>query len=231
MTTPPVAKQADTVLFQFPAQSAFGRVLPKNKIYEKARPSSAVKELFVSQVAQITWQYKLAPETVNLPAKAGVPEIEVFDIALKTQALDDRVLACIDKAIPFPLVFQLYAEGKVQLKASYKRPSDADASKWVVGEYFSSGWVTIDSPRQPLPMALDMASLYEQLLRSLLPLPARVGEALREQVERVNLVNAKRREIDQLERNLSKEGQFNRKVEINQLIRELKSQLKQLENC
>ena len=228
MTTSPVAKQADTVLFQFPAQAAFGRVLPKNKIYEKARPSTTVKELFVSQVSQITWQYKLAPETINLPARTGVPEIEVFDIALKGKELDERVLACIDKAIPFPLVFQLYTNGKVQMKATYKRPSDADASKWVVSEYFGSDWLPIDSIRQPLPVALDMASLYEQLLRALLPLPARTGEALRDQIGRLEAVRKKQVEYTKLETVLLNEKQFNRKVETNSALRQIKIEIEQL---
>ncbi len=228
MTTSFVVKQADTVLFQFPAQATFGRLLPKNKIYEKARPSSSVRELFVSQVSQITWQYKLAPETINLPARAGVPEIEVFDIALKGKELDERVLACIDKAIPFPLIFQLYADGKVQLKATYKRPSDADASKWVVSDYFSSDWLPINCARQSLPMALDMAGLYELLLRTLLPLPARAGEALRDQVARMEAARKKQVECDKLEAAVLNEKQFNRKVEMNAILRGLKNQLEQL---
>ena len=58
------------VLFDYPKSAAFGRVLPKNKIYEHASPSTAVKDLFVRQVEQIVWQYKLAPETVNLKRNA-----------------------------------------------------------------------------------------------------------------------------------------------------------------
>ena len=50
------------VLFDYPKKAAFGRVLPKNKIYEHGSPSAAVKQLFVRQVEQIVWQYKLAPE-------------------------------------------------------------------------------------------------------------------------------------------------------------------------
>jgi hypothetical protein len=30
-----------------------------------------LKDLFVEQVEQIVWQYKLAPETINLPARRG----------------------------------------------------------------------------------------------------------------------------------------------------------------
>jgi hypothetical protein len=62
---------ANPALFNFPPQAQVGRVLPKSKIYEHGRISTALRERFVKQVEQITWQYKLAPETINLPARAG----------------------------------------------------------------------------------------------------------------------------------------------------------------
>ena len=92
-----------TVLFDYPKKAAFGRVLPKSKIYEHARPTSAIKELFVRQVEQISWQYKLAPETINIKGTMAVPEIQVFSIALRDGELKTEVLRCIDQAIPFPL--------------------------------------------------------------------------------------------------------------------------------
>jgi len=59
-------------LFNFPPQAKVGRVLPKSKIYQHGRVSVALRERFVRQVEQITWQYKLAPETINLLARGGV---------------------------------------------------------------------------------------------------------------------------------------------------------------
>ncbi|MFM2033259.1 MAG: hypothetical protein RLZZ297_2024, partial [Chloroflexota bacterium] len=54
------------MLFQYPDAARFGRTVPKTKIYEHAQPSTALKNAFVRQVDSITWQAKLAPETVNL---------------------------------------------------------------------------------------------------------------------------------------------------------------------
>ena len=53
-------------LFAYPQKAAFGRVLPKTKIYQYAGPSTAMKKLFVNQVDQFAWAYKLAPETINI---------------------------------------------------------------------------------------------------------------------------------------------------------------------
>src|SRR3954471_6917979 len=95
------------VMFAYPKQAAVNRIVPKNKIYAHAKPSKRVKELFVSEVREILWKYKLSPETTNLPARHGITEIQVFEIALKTPEVDDAVLQAIDRAITFPLLFQL----------------------------------------------------------------------------------------------------------------------------
>ena len=76
-----------SALIAYPKQAAFGRVLPKNKIYEHSGANTRLKDLFVKQVEQIVWQYKLAPETLHLPARPGVPEIQIFSIQLKAPEL------------------------------------------------------------------------------------------------------------------------------------------------
>jgi len=212
-------------LFAYPKQTVFRRVLPKTKIYEHAKPATAVKELFVRQVDQIVWQYKLAPETIHLPATKSVPEIQVFSIALKTDALSLDVLRCIDRAVQFPIIFELNCNGLIRVTACYKRPNDADRSKWVCSEYFSPGWVDGNTERAPLPMTLNLGSLYEHLLRGLIPVAARQRETLATFVSRVEQIRIKQREVDKIAGRLGKEKQFNRKVEINSQLRALKKEL------
>ena len=217
-----------TTLFEYPRNAAFGRVLPKSKIYEHAHPSSAIKELFVRQVEQIAWQYKLAPETVNIKGTLSVPEIQVFSIALKEGDLKPEVLRCIDQAIPFPILFELRFDGKVKPRAAFKRPSEADVTKWVISEYFDSDWVPGETLRKPLPLVFDLEVLYGHLLKPLMPFPQRPAEGLPEWVERIELVRLKQREMERCETRLWKEKQFNHKVAINAELRDLKKELKEL---
>lgn len=215
-------------LFAYPKQAAFNRVLPKSKIYEHGKPSRAVRDGFVAQINQIVWQYKLAPETINLPSRPGVPEIEVFLLELKTPEVSEDVLRCIDKAIPLPIFYNLVFDDRVKTVAAYKRPSDADASRWLVDSYFSSPWQPADGERSALPVALDMAGLYEQMLRHLMPFPARPGEALKDHVERLSQLRSKQTECTKLEARLHKEKQFNRKVELNSQLRTIKTDIETL---
>lgn len=211
------------MIFAYPKQAEFNRVLPKSKIYEHGKPTRAVRDGFVAQINQIVWQYKLAPETINLPARPGVPEIEIFSIELKTADVSEDVLRCIDKAIPLPIFYNLSFDGRIKIVAAYKRPSDADASRWVVDGYFASPWFPANSERSALPVALDMAGLYEQMLRRLMLQPARTGETLKDHVERLAQLRSKQTEYTKLEARLHKEKQFNRKVELNSQLRTIKT--------
>lgn len=215
-------------MFAYPKQAEINRVVPKTKIYAHARVSKRVKELFVSQVGEILWKYKLSPETINLPARNGINEIQVFEVVLKTPELDIDVLQAIDQAIPFPLVFQLTYDGEVRGVASYKRPSDADASKWVIEATFETGPQPAAAERLPLPVALDLAGLYEQIVRCHIPLPPRPGEGIEEHVARFNAIEAKQKTRQQLETKLGAEKQFNRKVELNAALRSLSQELQTL---
>ncbi len=221
-----------SALFAYPKQAEFGRVLPKNKIYEHSGANTRLKDLFVEQVEQIIWRYKLAPETINLSAKPGVPEIQVFAIQLKTSELHHDVLRCIDGAVQFPIIFELTqgqgAEARTQVVAAYKRPSEVDSANWVCSDYFESRWVSATFERAPLPLALDLGGLYEQLLHQLVPIAPRTQEPLRDLVARTEAMMTKAKEVENAEARLAKEKQFNRKVEINATLRQLKTELEQL---
>ena len=215
-------------LFAYPKQAAFGRNLPKTKLYEHTNLTRSMRNKLVSQIEKIVWQYKLAPETINLPSKKNAPEIEVFTITLKTRDIRIEVLRAIDNAIPLPIIYELIFDGRIKVAAAFKRPSEADSLKWVTDIYFESDWQKIDAKRKPLPVALDVAGLYEQILRELMPVQPRPGENIADQVQRVGMIRGKQTEAAKLDARLRKEKQFNRKVEINEQLRGLRKEIEVL---
>lgn len=223
--TSPVAHPA---LVGYPRQAVVGRALPKNKLYEYSKANTRLKDLFVREVEQIVWQYKLAPETINLPARPGVPEIQVFSLQLKAPDLNRDVLRAIDGAVQFPILFELGFEGRTRVVACYKRPNETDPSRWVLSDYFETDWIESGAVRAGMPLAVELAGLYEQLLYRLIPLRAHPGETMAALVTRFELVQAGRREVARAAARLAKEKQFNRKVEINAALRKLNAELEQL---
>ncbi len=229
MTEAAVYPSSHLAFVSYPPQAAFGRTLPKNKVYAHSRAGTRLKNLFVQQVEQIVWQFKLAPETINLPARPGVSEIQVFTIHVKTPDPSFEVLRAIDQAVPFPIIFELAHAGRIQVVACYKRSigpqNDADASQRAMSDYYASGWLSDRAERGALPMALHLGGLYEQMLRALLPLPARPNETMAEHVARLEALAAKQREADKTAARLAKERQFNRKIDINAELRRLQGEL------
>ena len=221
-------------LYVYPEKAAFGRVLPKSKIFAFGKVSRRLKDRFTAEIERIVWQFKLAPETTNLPAGPGVAEIQVFGLDLKPgiHGLTEDILRCIDDAIGFPIIFEVFTRqtkgDRVKAIAAYKRPSEADSNKWVVGDYFSTDWLAGDTTRSPLPAALNLASLYEQVLRQLMPVAGKPGETLDALAERHRLMAAKQRELAKLELQLRREKQFNRKVAINAHLRAVKAEVDKL---
>lgn len=237
-------------LYDWPRAAAFGRVIPKNKIYEHAGANAALKNLFVREVDQIVWSYKLAPETVNLTATKQVAEIQVFRISARTPTLDAQVLRAIDKAIPFPLIFEVAHGGRVRLAAAYKRPSEADSARWVVGDYFEGESQPEGAARAPLPVALNMGALYERLLEPLVVeqmgrLVPGMSEApqtlftadepgtlvsLEERIAEAEAIQRQAREVERIRARLGREKQFNKRVAINVELRAAKQQLERMKS-
>lgn len=217
-----------TALFDYPRSAAFGRVVPKTRIYEHAGADAALKDRFVEQVDQIVWRFKLAPETINLSATRSVTEIQVFEIALRTGTLDEDVLRAIDRAIPFPLIFELAHAGKRRGIAAFKRRSAAVGSRWVISEYFATGWVLEEAPRDPLPVALDLGALYDRILTAMMPVAAQADEDIQARVERMEAVRAQTREVERIRTRRDREKQFNRRVAINAELRAAKLELERL---
>lgn len=237
--------------FQFPETAALGvpdqygkkqgQKIPKETIYQQASPTNAVKQLFVSQVEYITWRYKLSADTLNVAVSEDVPEVQVFDIQLKANcdALDRQVLETLDKAIPSNIFYRIFNtnERRPQLQCvmAYKRANKRDTDMMVVQGYFSSDWTTVpvvgsdSEATQKLPVVLNMAGLYTGLLRSLLPVPARPGEKIDEQLIRISELSDLNGKLTQLQGKQRKEKQFNRKVEMNSQINQLKQQIRSLQ--
>jgi hypothetical protein len=231
-----MSESSHPALLDYPERTRLGRTVPKNRIALSGKATRRVRDQLTTRVVRIIWANKLAPETLKLPATRAVPEIQVFQLVLKPAGIGDElpadILRCIDRAIGFPLIFELTASredgaarDQIRVAASYKRPSEAEAGQWVIGDYFAADWLPVNTPRAPLPVALDLAGLYEQMLRQLIPLPARGGEPIAALAERQRQFATKQRECRRLEIRLHREKQFNRKVEINRQLRELKAEL------
>lgn len=207
------------ILYRWPTAAKFGSRISKEKFYEHGTISTAVRGKFISEVQRITWEYKLANATINLPGTPSVPEVQVFEISTKQSDVSDQVLSAIDKAIPFPIIFEItrdFGNGQVRMVAAHKQ-FGAGAPKG--SQYFSTGWQAAETARQPIPTAITLPALYAALLEPLTEVEVRPGEEMSEVADRLKVIGKLEREIAALERKLRTEQQLNRKLELRRELR------------
>lgn len=223
-----------TEFVQWPEAAKVGRLIPKERLYAEASAGGALKQRFVDEVNRVRWAYKLGEDSLRLAPGETVTEIQVFVIELKGSDLHNSLLVSIDRAIPSQVIFELRREtglGTEQaMTAAYKR----SGGKTKTADYFRTAWSGADQPRVPLPAALDMDGLYDQLLGGLFPYPMRRSEDLSAAVERMSRIRSLGREISALERRVRTEAQFNRKVELRNQLRTRQADLDNLtksEDC
>lgn len=189
------------LLYRWPTAAQFGRRVPKEKFYEHATVNAALREKFVSEVARVTWAYKLAEATINLPDSDEVPEIQIFQVDTRGADVSEPVLAAIDRSIPTPIIFEVtreVAEGsRFRMVAAHKQLGSG-APK--ISQYFTTGWQPADTERQPLPTAITLPALYAALLEPLTNVEVRLGEGMSAVADRLKTVGKLEREIKALER-------------------------------
>lgn len=147
----------------FPEYTKVGRIVAKENFYGEI--DTTTKNLFQNEIARIIWEYKLAPNTINLPAKKW-QEIEVFRIILKNSEIPEKVLKTIDSAIPYPILF-LIEKGSIEKAAiCYKEQNQKDENTAKVDTYFYTGWN--DEKLQNIKIeGLDIDTVFSNFVREI----------------------------------------------------------------
>lgn len=203
-------------MITFPEHAKVGRIVAKENFYGKT--DTATKSLFQSEIARITWEYKLAPETINIPAKRW-SEIQVFRINLKNSEIPIKVLKVIDSVIPYPILF-LIDKGTVEKAViSYKEQSQKDKNFAKVDTYFSTGWndpkldeIKIDG--------LDIDTVFSNFVRQIagdkltFAKSTDVPKTIKEDVETLKERGKIQKQIDVLTHKISAEPSLGKKQEL-----------------
>ena len=223
-------------LYKFPQQAKVDRLIPKNKFYEQGKANTKIEQLFVNQVENIRWAYKLASSTIHLQDQEDLKEIQIFRVKSRVEDLDVSILSFIDKLILTPIIFEVVYQDKVKVVATYKRLNQADKTKAVIGQYYASEWLE-DHDRIELPLYLKLADLYEHFIAQILPITSSEDSGDDDESVSIELKLQKAQQLESLQKQLAKlksklrtEKQFNRKVELNKHIHALESDLNKLVN-
>lgn len=213
------------MIYQYPARTQVDKLIPKSKFYSEGGANTRVERLFIEQIESIYWANKLSSATMNIESQEDLREVQIFSVHARVEMLDIEIFRYIDKLIPSPIIFEVYFQDKVKVVAAYKRLNQADKSKVVIGDYFQTEWLPIE--RQDLPLFLRLSELYEFLISQLLPNKTN-ATSLADKMRLNQEIALLEMRIKQLEQQLKREKQFNRKAELNINLLKLQDEYTQL---
>jgi len=145
---------------------------------------------------------------------------------LKGEDLSEDVLICIDKAVQFPVIFEIKSDVGIKTVCALKTRVNGDG--WKISYYMQSGKSPLNASRIQLDIGLSLNSIYEQVIRAVSMTKVLEGESLEDYVARGAAIKSKTIMIDSLKKNVQTEKQFNKKVELNSKLRIMVEELNHL---
>jgi hypothetical protein len=205
---------------KLPKAAFVNKFITKTKFYEKANLNAKLQKDFVNKIQKITWKYKLAESTIGIAKTEAVTEIQIFEIELKEQVIPKNVLRVIDKSIPYQILYRFVYEGNVAYGIILKENTSVE-------NYYFSAWnadIAFDFT------GIDLEKLYQKLVTAFIRDEAQNKGSFNEIIRVDTKIKTLETEIAALESKISKERQFNRKVEINKVLLEKKAMLVRILN-
>lgn len=203
--------------FKLPKTAFVNKFIAKTKFYEKAAIGAKLQKEFIDKIQKITWKYKLAESTIGITKTAKVTEIQIFEIELKEQVIPKNVLRIIDKAIPYQILYRfIYKDNEAYaITLKEQKPESYYFSDWNEDKVFDF-------------TGIDLEKVYQKIIKAFITSEAKAKTSFNEIIDTDNKIKAIENEMMALENKISKEKQFNRKVELNKILLEKKSQLKKI---
>lgn len=202
-------------MFNLPKTTVVNKTIPKVKFYEKTGADSKLKQLFIDDIEQITWKYKLSKDTINLDEGKKVKEIEIFEINLKHKDLSKDILKTIDKFIPYQILYVLRFEYEIKFTIAYKENNKNNENLMVVDSYYESDWINENDCNIKLELINSLDYFYNELIKSFIPREIPKNNIdIKDILEHEKEIQILEKEIDKLEKALRREKQFNKKVEV-----------------
>jgi len=208
--------------FNLPKQTQVNKSIPKNAF--DTYINSKQKKMFVDIIDKIRWSNKLSVETINLEGKE-ISEIQIFQVALRKKENIEKLLEIIDKSIPYHIIFILTFDNVVMLSVSQKHLHPTNENNTVLDWTFKSAWFTRDEMSYKLNLKESLDFVIKDFCIQLSGKDEDSDLSLNDIVEKETQIEKLEKEINTLRSQIKRSKQFNRKVELNSILKERESEL------
>jgi len=221
-------------IFNYHKNVIVDRIVPKTMFYKFMEVNPRMKVRFVNDVEKITWLYKLSANTLNVSSSDDLVEIDVFVATLKQQDCPTDLFTFIDTNMPHHIVFILEYDNSYMILLNYKDWADNTHTKFKITKSFASLWM--DENRLSLEIqGQSLSRVYENFVAQVSGIGEHKAGAMAEIVDLKKRIAAMEAELQNLQKKMRKEPQYDKQVKMNKQVKakrheldELKKQLEQL---
>lgn len=200
-------------MYGLPHTTEIRKQLPKKAIYAKFELKPAQRDGFDADVSRIDIVAVVSPTTVPaVAAGESIKEFYVLAVQLKRKDYDEKNIAMLSKLIPQNILFALQYENQTQLAVYHTK-------------LIKSDWKPTDEMSIILT-GLNLDTVWEDIIKAIGEIQVQEGKTLAEQIADDEEQKKIKVRIQLLQKQLDKEKQFNKQIEINAKIKTLKKQLK-----
>jgi hypothetical protein len=167
----------------------------------------------LTNVDTVIWLYKISAGTADFRYGDMIEEIQVFEVVFKNELVVKREFVVIQRRIPYPILF--ISHGK---------------SYFIVeGELLESDRLFIDGDNLALERrSAKLTELYEDIAAAFIPIKRGKAESIAELVARYRRLREQEKKIKILQRKVDAEKQPNKRIELNENLKRLKAEMKNL---
>ena len=214
-------------ILNFPSTTIVNKPVPKNAFYGRSNDSS-LREFLTREFESIVWLYKLAPATLNVEDGEYVHEIDVFYCRMKEDKYSIKPFCTMDELLPRHTVFIIEYGGKFDLLMHHKEMSVVHGEQnWKCGVSELKRDIRIDADTLNI-QGQSMDAVYNGLLSQISGLSASTKEEYKAQVDLRKQIENIQKQIMTLQKRIKAEKQFNRQIELNTEVRQLRKEIKLL---
>jgi hypothetical protein len=210
--------------FSLPDTTFLNRFVPKNSFDEFMNP--AQKKSFASLIEKIVWLNKISKDTINLDGKE-IKEIQIFEVRIRKKEIIKSLLSIIDKAIPYHIVFVVSCEDEFYISTSKKHSYINNENQSIVDWTFSTMWMKKSTFDYNFLLKEDIDFIYSSFCSQIVDNKLNNISDLIEFEKQKSILEKK---VFDLESKVKNEKQFKLKVEMNQVLKELKIEYEKLNN-
>lgn len=217
-------------LLKFPQKTVVDRLIPKAQFVKVSSNPTALRTLLAEEFEQIRLLYILRPDTINVDEGNEVKEIDVFFFRCKEDHYSINPFCGIDDLIPRHTIYIIQYGDTTDLLIQHKRRSEiAGKVKWT--REVSHVLRNVDLSSSPIHIeGLNLDSVYFNFLSQMSGYYIQNSETVSEIKEYEEQLAKLNREVQALQKRVRNEKQFNRQIELNTNLREIKKKIYEFES-